>query len=371
MDIVLTTEIINDAYTEYVYQCFDIQNTENTNTVIENNLILPKNFNIGIIIGRSGSGKSTILKELGNIKEPKFSSSKALISEFPNLTPEETAQLLSSVGLASVPTWLRPYNNLSNGEKYRAELAKILSEDQELYLIDEFSSVLDRNVAKSVSNALQKYVRRTNKKIILATPHEDVLEYIKPDWVYSTETCQLEKVGLLWQRPKIELKVQRCNYEAWDLFKQHHYLTPDLHKSTARFLITWNDKPIAFLATLDFPNLGTPSKRVTRFVVLPDFQGLGIGKTVLTYLAGLYREAGYVTYIRTVNPALGETLLKDKNWATKKEKKKKDRSSNDKYTNDKKFISKYILNRPSYSAKYVGEGVKEDLNIVKKKNKEL
>jgi ABC-type lipoprotein export system ATPase subunit/GNAT superfamily N-acetyltransferase len=367
--IVLESSIENDAYTEHVYKSYDIQDQNKTLTVIENNLNLKFNFNIGLIIGASGTGKSTLLKSLGEVIEPKFNNAKALVSNFPNLSPEEVTQLLSSVGLGSVPTWLRPYSKLSNGEQARATISKILSEDREFYLLDEFGSTVDADVRKSMANAVGKYAKRSGKKVVIATPHDDVIDWLQPDWVYSTETCSLSRANDFF-RPKIELKVQRCNYESWRAFQRFHYLTPDLHKSTARFLITWDEKPVAFLATLDFPNLGTPSKRVTRFVVLPDYQGLGIGKSVLNYIAGLYKKAGYVTYIR-VNPALGETLLKDNFWATKKEAKQKNRNNNDKHTKDRKFLNKYILNRPSYSAKYIGEGIKDDLNIVTKKNKEL
>lgn len=370
-DIILKHNIANDSYTDYIYRAYDIQNQEESVTVLQNNLKLDFEYNLGVIAGASGTGKTSLLKSFGELPEDSFDSSKALISNFSNLTPEEASFLLSSVGLSSVPSWLRPYNVLSTGEKYRASLAKELSLEKPLYIFDEFSSVLDRDVAKSLSNALSKYIRRSKKKVILATPHFDVLDWLSPDWVYSTETCQLERAGCLWRRPKVELEIFRCKYEAWDLFKSHHYLTDKLHKSSACFLITWENKIVGFIATLDFPGLNVKAKRVTRFVVLPDFQGLGIGKAVLDYMSGLYKSAGYVTYIRTVNPALGETLCKSLNWQTKKETNKRDRYNNDRYTGEKKFLQKYLINRPSYSCKYVGEGIYGDLNIVLKKNKEL
>ena len=370
MNIVLTQPIVNDKFTEYVYDSYDIQDRELSKTTIPNNLNLNFDYNLGVIYGSSGSGKSTLLNTLGEVSEPKFNNTKALISNFDGLEPEQVSMLLASVGLGSVPTWLRTYNTLSNGEQYRANIAKIMSEDGETHLIDEYTSVVDRNVAKSMSNALSKYVRRTNKRLVVATPHEDVIEWLQPDWVYSTETCSLERANYFF-RPSIHLEVFRCKYEAWELFKQHHYLTDTLHKSTACFMVTWEKQIVAFLATLDFPGLPQPSKRVTRFVVLPDFQGLGIGNRILNYLAQLYKTAGYTTYIRTVNPALGETLLKNTDWQTKKEVSKRDRKNNDKHTGDKKFLMKYQLNRPSYSCKYIGGGCSDNTDIVTKKNKEL
>jgi ABC-type lipoprotein export system ATPase subunit/GNAT superfamily N-acetyltransferase len=370
-DIVLSQKIINDDYTSYLYSAYDIQDRNESVTVIKNNLNLDFDFNVGVIFGASGSGKSVLLKTLGEVTQPTFDNSKALISNFPNLKPEEVSYLLASVGLGSVPAWLRTHSVLSNGEQYRAELAKLLSEEKDLYLIDEYTSVVDRNVAKSMSNALQKYVRRTNKKLVVATPHQDVIDFLEPNWVYSTETCQLERADGNFRRPKLELEISRCFYETWNLFKSHHYLTPNLHKSSACFLVTWENQIVAFTATLDFPGLPHKAKRFTRTVTLPDFQGLGIGTTVRNYLAGLYLKAGYVCYARTVNPALGEPLGRSGLWRVTKEYKKRDRVTNDIHTGDKKYLQKYLLNRPSYALKYVGPPIEDNLDIVLKKNKEL
>jgi ABC-type Mn2+/Zn2+ transport system ATPase subunit len=73
---------------------------------------------------------------------------------------------------------LRPFRLLSNGEQYRADLAYKVgkSKDGDVILIDEYTSVVDRDVAKAMSFALQKYIRHTNKKIILASCHTDILE---------------------------------------------------------------------------------------------------------------------------------------------------------------------------------------------------
>ena len=129
------------------------------------------------------------------------------------------------MGLGSVPTWLRPYALLSNGEQYRASLAYKVGKasENDVILIDEFTSVVDRDVAKSMSNALQKYIRRTNKKIILASCHFDIMEWLLPDWTYSPLKGRLERASLRRQRPKIKLEIFRCRFEAWKLFKHHHY----------------------------------------------------------------------------------------------------------------------------------------------------
>ena len=196
MKIELKSKIINDKYTDYVYESFDIQNREETSVSIPMSLGEAKTFdwNIGVILGSSGSGKTTILKKCGELKQPKFDYNKPLISNFNWLEPKEATLVLTSMGLSSVPTWLRPFNALSNGEQYRATLAYLVAyaKDGEVILIDEYTSVVDRDVAKAMSFALQKYIRRENKRIILASCHYDILEWLLPDW-----TCTPQKGGVL------------------------------------------------------------------------------------------------------------------------------------------------------------------------------
>lgn len=316
----LKNKIINDSYTEFVYEAFDIQNKEESSVNIPNNFNELETFDwqIGVIYGGSGTGKSTLLKHFGTIQDVEFDNSIALISNFKMLSPEDASMLLSSIGLSSVPTWLRPYNVLSNGEQYRAQLAfKIANaKDNEVILIDEFTSVVDRDVAKAMSYALQKFIRRTNKKIILASCHFDIMEWLLPDWTYSPLKGRVEKHECLRrERPKIELSIFRCRYETWNLFKQHHYISEDLNKSSKCFCVTWNDKPVAFYAFLPMPS-GTVQNafRGSRTVVLPDFQGLGIGNAVAKYLHKLYTKDGKKLYVKSINPALVMKRLNDSDY---------------------------------------------------------
>jgi ABC-type ATPase with predicted acetyltransferase domain len=183
-NIELKTKILNDKYTEYVYEAFDIQNREETSVSIPMALGEAKNFdwNIGVILGGSGSGKTTILKKMGDVKKITFDANKPLISNFDWLEPKDATLVLTSMGLSSVPTWLRPFHTLSNGEQYRATLAYLVAsaKDGEVILVDEYTSVVDRDVAKAMSFALQKYIRRENKRIILASCHYDILEWLMP-----------------------------------------------------------------------------------------------------------------------------------------------------------------------------------------------
>lgn len=148
---------------------------------------LPKNFKIGVIVGSSGSGKSTMLKEFGIEEQPIWDNTKSILSHFN--TPEEGIQKLSSVGFNSVPSWYKPYNVLSNGEKFRADLARKITSNS---VIDEYTSVVDRNVAKAASMALSKYIKNNNiHNVVISTCHRDIIDWLEPDWVIDTDTGEL------------------------------------------------------------------------------------------------------------------------------------------------------------------------------------
>lgn len=312
----MTNEIINDKYTEYLYEAFDIQNKEKTSVKIPINFNECKTFdwNIGVIYGGSGTGKTTLLKEFGTLTHVEFDHKKPLISNFDWLEPKEAAFLLSAMGLSSVPTWLRPFHLLSNGEQYRATLAlKVgMAKTGDTILIDEFTSVVDRDVAKAMSNALQKYIRRHNKQIILASCHFDIMEWLQPDWTYSPLKGRLERASCLRRKPQIVLEIFRCRYETWHIFKHTHYLTEDLNKAAKCFVLLWNDKPVGFIAILPFPHGHIQNGfRISRVVVLPDYQGLGIGFKIIDYFAELYKTDNKTMYIKTSNPALFSVMNKN------------------------------------------------------------
>jgi len=369
--IKLNHKIVNDKYTEYLYEAFDIQNKEESNVEIQNNIYLNFDWQIGVIYGGSGTGKSTLLKNFGTIQESNFDNSKSLISNFDWLEPKEATCLLSSMGLSSVPTWLRPYHTLSNGEQYRASLAYVVgkAKENEIVLIDEYTSVVDREVAKAMSNALQKYIRRTNKKVILASCHFDIMEWLQPDWVYSPNKGRVERPDYLRQRPSIDLEIFRCRYETWKVFKQHHYLTQELNAVAKCFCFTWKDKPVGFIAILPMPS-GTISDafRVSRLVILPDYQGLSIGIKILNIFGAMYKSIQKHLYIKTSNPSLFNGMKNSENtWKLVMEnnnisqiKKTNDRLLEQGKDNGLKLRKESITK----SYKYIGEESKLDLSIL-------
>jgi energy-coupling factor transporter ATP-binding protein EcfA2/ribosomal protein S18 acetylase RimI-like enzyme len=359
MDIIeLKSKILNDDYTEYVYNSFDIQNRDMSIVNIAYNLneIHTFDWNIGLIIGNSGSGKTTILKKIGKIRNVIFDLEKPLISNFNWLEPKEATHLLTSMGLSSVPTWLRPFNTLSNGEQYRARLAYLVgsSSDNEIILIDEYTSVVDRDVAKAMSYAIQKYIRRNNKRIILASCHFDIIDWLLPDWTYSPQGGSIARADLLRQRPNIELQVSRVKSSTWNFFKKHHYLSEKSNKSYIYLLFEWNKKPvgISVIGRHIGRNNVEKSFRGSRIVVLPDYQGMGIGSKISEFSAGIIKNIGGKYYTKTINPALGEYRNKQINkW--------KPTAFNGKTRISKghSIVYKNLKERASYCHEYIGNSI--------------
>ena len=188
--IILNSKVNVDNYTEYVCDKYDLQIREEIITevpLLDLNELNDFKWNIGLICGNSGSGKSTLLNVIGEVKKPIYEHNKSIISQFPHMSEHDVCNLLSSVGLSSVPVWLHKPNELSNGERARLDLCWILAnaKENEIILYDEFSSVVNRPCAKSMSFALQRYVREKNLKIILASCHFDIIEWLNPDWIFN------------------------------------------------------------------------------------------------------------------------------------------------------------------------------------------
>ncbi len=220
-------------------------------------------------------------------------------------------------------------------------------------LVDEYTSVVDRDVAKAMSFALQKYIRRENKRIILASCHYDILEWLMPDWTYSPQKGgELERGEWLRQgRPKITLQVSRVEYDTWNFFKKHHYLTENLSKSFNLLLFEWNEKPIGIVVYKSQPTGAVPNGYgLSRTVVLPDFQGMGIGSKISEFVSGILINEGKRVFTKTVNPALGEYRERSENFkATSKNKKIR----NDAHTDN----SAKRLTRASYCHEYIGKSI--------------
>lgn len=149
------------------------------------NEILSMDFDILAIVGRSGGGKSTLLNEFVgyNYSNKKYDSSKAVVSNF--CTTDEASRKLGAVGLNSIPVWCKPRQVLSVGEGFRADVALNLNS---YTIFDEFTSTIDRNVAKSTCNGLYRYIKQNNlNHMVFCSCHKDFIPYLQPDLVIDID----------------------------------------------------------------------------------------------------------------------------------------------------------------------------------------
>lgn len=203
----LTVRVEQDEFTAKVAQAFDLDFDGVIETEIPD-FEFPKynSYNIGLIVGASGSGKSTILRNLvESDEEIQWEPKKAIVSHFD--TPDEAIEKLHACGLASIPTLCKPYQVLSNGEKYRAKFARLLEHD---LVMDEFTSEVNRETAKSLCVCASKYIRKKNlKNIVLASCHKDIIPWLQPDWVFDCDSGERfdndDPVGNLNKVAKIEI----------------------------------------------------------------------------------------------------------------------------------------------------------------------
>jgi len=153
-------------------------------------------WQIGVVVGRSGTGKSSIAQTLWPdyyIKSFHYSHS-CFLDDFPeSANIQDITRALDSVGFASPPDWLKSYDCLSQGEKMRVDVARALTLDQKIIVFDEWTSVVDREVAKIASYAVSKAIRRGDKKFIAVTCHYDVIDWLEPDWVFCTDNMEFVK----------------------------------------------------------------------------------------------------------------------------------------------------------------------------------
>lgn len=284
-------------------------------------------WQVGVIVGPSGSGKTSMGREV--------LGPDALWTggDWPDDAPivdaiaprgdfNDVTSALAAVGLGSVPAWLRPYGVLSNGEKFRAELARVVAEEPERVVIDEFTSVVDRQIAKIGALAFQKAWRRTGGKVVLLTCHYDVLDWLEPDWIFDTSTGVFERADAgrrLRRRPRIELDIRQTDGSYWPLFEPHHYLKLPRMVACRYFVGFVDDEPVIHLGVA--PALEVGGVRACRMVVMPEWQGAGVGIRFLNHVMerevtgeGKFGARVRAGYFHTSHPGLCSALRRDTRW---------------------------------------------------------
>lgn len=278
-------------------------------------------WRVGLIVGPSGSGKSSLGQAAwGGLAGQPFPwpTDRPIIDAIAQDGDwKAVTSALAAVGLGSVPAWLRPYHALSTGERFRADLARIVADAPPQVVVDEFTSVVDRQIARVGAHAFGKAWRRTGGQALLLSCHYDIIPWLAPDWVFDTATMELRS-GRGVQRPNIELDVFQTDWRYWPLFEPHHYLKLPRMIAATCYVGFVGDSPVAHLAVSTRP--GLREARACRLVVMPEWQGAGVGLRFLEAVCAMWR-AGQNRYgkpmptlFHTSHPGLAAALRTRRGW---------------------------------------------------------
>jgi energy-coupling factor transporter ATP-binding protein EcfA2 len=289
-------------------------------------------WQIGVVVGPSGSGKTSIGRKI--FGEAAEFWSPAWPEDAPIIDAIAAGQeggfdvatgALSAVGLGSVPAWLRPYSVLSNGEKFRADMARLVCDAPTAAVVDEFTSVVDRQIARFGALAFAKAWRRTaGSKVVLLTPHYDVIDWLEPDWVFDTEQVAFRRGRGLWRRPKFDLDLVKTDWRYWGEFEPHHYLKmPKMVAACCYVGLVEGERVCHIGVSTAHTGFATVEARACRLVVKPEWQGAGVGLRFLNAIAQLQLDGNpgarlpgrpLYTLFHTSHPGLVGALRRDQRW---------------------------------------------------------
>jgi ABC-type ATPase with predicted acetyltransferase domain len=160
---------------------------------------------VAYITGQSGSGKSLLLKDLSAALRAEGRKvadiDQVELKDCPLIDQigkdmQDGLRLLSLAGLNDAYLFVRKPSELSDGQKYRLRLAKLIESDAEVWVADEFTATLDRITAAVIAFNLQRTARKAGRTVLVATTHMDLREHLKPNLYvekYYRERLRIER----------------------------------------------------------------------------------------------------------------------------------------------------------------------------------
>jgi ABC-type lipoprotein export system ATPase subunit len=323
VDVVVETKQSNSVRAKQLSAMFDVplqetQRLEWSGTVP----IEERAWSVGLIVGPSGSGKSTVARRLfpEQLTHDIAWPDGAVIDGFPaERSVVEISNICQSVGFNTIPAWMRPHHVLSNGEKFRADMARLLADNAPLCVVDEFTSLVDRRVAKLTAHAVQKHIRKTQRQFVAVTCHEDVEDWLQPDWVLEPATMNF-RWRSLQRHPPIAISIQRVPRKLWRVFAPFHYLTADMHTSAACYALYADGALASFAGVLYRPHATVRNVYgLSRLVTLPDFQGFGFAMILSATLGNAFKSLNQRFRTYPAHPALIRSFDRHQDWSLKKQ----------------------------------------------------
>jgi ABC-type lipoprotein export system ATPase subunit len=195
---------------------FGIPPREAPFTVVEDQAVRLGAGQILLLCGPSGSGKSSLLAAIAERVRPVhwvsrggFSRGQPIIDAIAPRRPLATAmKVLTTCGLGEPRLWVRQFDDLSEGEKFRAQLARAVGRSlgggqRPPIFCDEFSAILHRRAARAIAYNLRKLVTASGLTLVVATAQADIIEDLQPDQIIRLGG---ERPTAIW-RPRRERAV--------------------------------------------------------------------------------------------------------------------------------------------------------------------
>jgi len=263
------------------------------------------------LTGDSGSGKSVLLnaivqdlnpQEAVRMSDVEINPDKPLIDTVGG-SVNEGLKLLSKVGLNDAFLFVRRYSQLSDGQKYRYRVAKLIESGAQWWIMDEFCATLDRDTAKIVAFNVQKLARKLGKAVIAATTHTDLFEDLAPSVhihkrfgkeisIKYYPNQQKKQCSLLE-----EMYVQEGSYEDWKKIAGFHYRSHRVAFMQKIFVLKRKDRvcgAVVYVCPMstapcrnsvlkieNMKELNEKLARVARVVVHPKYRTIGAGAKLL------------------------------------------------------------------------------------------
>jgi len=276
--------------------------------------------NMIYITGDSGGGKTLLLKAFKSF----FGDEAVRLSDL-NINPGETLvegvggnvkeaiETLSLCGLNDAFLFLRKYKELSDGQKYRYKLAKLMDDkERSVWIIDEFCATLDRVMARIIAYLIQKVARKYGKTVVVATTHRDLVEDFQPDVLIEKGFERDTRVTSNDFSPKQcsiygDVYIEKGSVEDYSKLSRFHYRSkdesvPEGLRIRDCYKLLFNDELIGVIVySNSYLNLKPRNKvfgrryvytpgdshkarlinreiaRISRVIVHPKFRGIGLG----------------------------------------------------------------------------------------------
>lgn len=280
---------VKPADTSYKEVLDDFGISRETKTV-DIDLEFPSDFEVLYITGESGSGKSLILNTA-------FTETKIDEKEFANTQliklgddVDVTLRVLNMLGIGDAALFTLYPEQLSDSQRNRARIAKMVIDGNKEIVLDEFLSTLDRLTAKSVAYNVQKVMRSLGIRLIVTTAHNDLAEYLKPDIIIkgsaspSDFDVQMFSKDDYIDNPIIDdVVIERVDKEAYreERLGEIHYKGKYSGGKQEYFFAYLKDEVVGLLVTNNL--ISSDTRRISRVVVHPTFRGVGIAQKLIRH----------------------------------------------------------------------------------------